>query len=45
MSVLRVIYTTSNALTATYKIMIVTLAMYYLVKETKIRIQDEKNKD
>lgn len=38
MSIIRVIYTTSNVLSATYKILATTVVMYYLIKETKLRI-------
>ncbi len=47
MSIIRVIYTTSNVLSATYKILATTIVMYYLVKETKLRItkDDQENKE
>lgn len=41
MSIVRIIYTTSNVLSATYKILATSIVMYYLVKETKLRIKGD----
>lgn len=41
MSIVRIIYTTSNVLTAAYKILATSIVMYYLVKETKLRVKNE----